>query len=108
MRRLRRSSLVDGLFKVCTCMSAIVQVFGRRHDEPSTRCGGRRPKSAKARSRGRLGTRGAKGGIGVCWRRPGLGGMCRRDAAAGGGGRKEEFKLLKCRSAKPPKGATTL
>jgi hypothetical protein len=31
-----------------------VQVFGRRDDAPSTRCGDRRPKSAKARSRGKL------------------------------------------------------
>src|SRR5208283_3185136 len=32
---------------------------------PSTRCGGRRPKSAKARSRGKLGTGGATGAMGV-------------------------------------------
>ena len=32
---------------------------------PSTRCGGRRPKSAKARSRGRLGTGGAAGAMGI-------------------------------------------
>jgi hypothetical protein len=32
---------------------------------PSARCGGRRPKSAKARSRGRLGTGGAAGAMGV-------------------------------------------
>jgi len=31
-----------------------VQVFGRRNDGLSTPCGGRRPKSAKARSRGKF------------------------------------------------------
>src|SRR5260370_23362828 len=41
---------------------------------PSTRCGGPRPKSAKARSRGRLGTGGAAGAMGGLWRRPGGGG----------------------------------
>ncbi len=46
-------------------MSLHVQVFGRRHDEPSTRCGGRRPKSAKARSRGKFGTGGAAGAMGI-------------------------------------------
>ena len=46
-------------------MTAIVQVFGRRHDEPSTPCGGRRPKSAKARSRGKFGTDGAAGAMGI-------------------------------------------
>jgi hypothetical protein len=45
--------------------SAFVQVFGRRHDEPSTRCGGRRLKSAKARSRGKFGTGGAAGAMGI-------------------------------------------
>ena len=39
-------------------MSPLVQVFGRRDDEPSTRSGGRRPKSAKARNRGRWCTAG--------------------------------------------------
>jgi len=33
--------------------SAVVQVFGCRHDEASTRCGGRRPKSAKHEIAGR-------------------------------------------------------
>jgi hypothetical protein len=33
-------------------ISAFVQAFGRRHYEPSTRSGGRRLKSAKARNRG--------------------------------------------------------
>jgi len=37
--------------------SAFAQVFGRRHDGLSTRRGGRRPKSAKARNRGGWGTR---------------------------------------------------
>jgi hypothetical protein len=32
---------------------------------PSTRCGGRRPKSAKARSRGKFGTGGAAGAMGI-------------------------------------------
>jgi hypothetical protein len=32
-------------------MSPFVQVFGRRQDALSTRSGGRRPKSAKARNR---------------------------------------------------------
>jgi len=39
---------------ICCVHESIVQVFGCRHDEPSTPCGGRRPKSAKARSRGSL------------------------------------------------------
>jgi hypothetical protein len=34
-------------------MSDVVQVFGRRDDGLATRCGGRRPKSAKARNRGK-------------------------------------------------------
>ena len=36
-------------------MSLLVQVFGCRHDEAihALRCGGRRPKSAKARNRGK-------------------------------------------------------
>jgi hypothetical protein len=34
-------------------MAAYVQVFGRRYDEPSTRSGGRRLKSAEARNRGK-------------------------------------------------------
>ena len=38
-------------------MSAIVQVFGRRHDETIHTLRRRRPKSAKARSRGKYGTR---------------------------------------------------
>jgi hypothetical protein len=42
-------------------MSPIVQVFGRRDDGLTTDCGGRRPKSAKARSRGKLGTGGVTG-----------------------------------------------
>jgi len=33
--------------------SVIVQVFGRRDDGLTTRSGGRRPKSAKARNRGK-------------------------------------------------------
>jgi hypothetical protein len=37
-------------------MSPIVQVFGRRNDDLATRGGGRRLKSAKARSRGQLGS----------------------------------------------------
>jgi hypothetical protein len=36
-------------------MPAYVQVFGRRRDDLSTRTVGRRPKSAKARNRGRWG-----------------------------------------------------
>jgi len=35
-------------------MSHIVQVFGRRQESGSARSTDRRPKSAKARSRGRL------------------------------------------------------
>jgi hypothetical protein len=38
-------------------MSVLVWVFGRRHDEAVHALGGRRPKSAKARSRGKYGTR---------------------------------------------------
>ena len=34
-------------------VSAVVQVFGRRHGMPSTRSGDRRPKSAKAGNRGK-------------------------------------------------------
>ena len=37
--------------------TANVQVFGRRDDGLTTRRGGRRPKSAKARNRGGCGTR---------------------------------------------------
>jgi hypothetical protein len=37
-------------------MSGCVQVFGRRHDGLSTRRRGRRPKSAKARNRGKWST----------------------------------------------------
>src|SRR5215472_2449175 len=37
-------------------LAAPVQVFGCRHDGLSTRCCDRRPKSAKARNRGGLGT----------------------------------------------------
>ena len=40
-------------------MSAFVQGFGCRMTRLSTRCGGRRPKSAKARNRGKWGTGGA-------------------------------------------------
>jgi hypothetical protein len=36
--------------------SGNVQVFGRRNDGLSTHSDGRRPKSAKARNRGKLGT----------------------------------------------------
>ena len=46
-------------------MSLIVQVFGRRDYGLTTDCGGRRPKSAKARSRGKLGTGGATGAMGI-------------------------------------------
>ena len=46
-------------------MSRVVQVFGRRDDGLTTRSGGRRPKSAKARSRGKLGTGGATGAMGI-------------------------------------------
>jgi hypothetical protein len=65
-------------------MSALVQVFGRRDDGLTTRSGGRRPKSAKARSRGELGT---------AWQR-----------------RYEDFdinpELVCCRDADPPEGST--
>jgi hypothetical protein len=40
-------------------MSLLVQVFGRRQQGGSARSTGRRPKSAKARSRGKFGTGGA-------------------------------------------------
>jgi hypothetical protein len=46
-------------------MSLIVQVFGRRDEASSTRRGGRRPKSAKARSRWKFGTDGAAGAMGI-------------------------------------------
>jgi hypothetical protein len=39
-----------------TVWSVVVQVFGRRNDRFSTHSDGRRPKSAKARNRGKLGT----------------------------------------------------
>ena len=39
----------------------VVQVFGCLHDDPSTRADGRRPKSAKARNRGRRIAAGAAG-----------------------------------------------
>jgi hypothetical protein len=45
--------------------SGYVQVFGRRDDGLTTDCGGRRPKSAKARSHGKLGTGGATGAMGI-------------------------------------------
>jgi len=45
--------------------STHVQVFGRRDDDLTTDCGGRRPKSAKARSRGKLGTGGATAAMGI-------------------------------------------
>jgi hypothetical protein len=45
--------------------STHVQVFGRRDYGLTTDCGGRRPKSAKARSRGKLGTGGATGAMGI-------------------------------------------
>jgi hypothetical protein len=41
-------------------MSARVQVFGRRNDGLTTRHGGRRLKSAKARSRGQLDAAGSE------------------------------------------------
>jgi hypothetical protein len=46
-------------------ISGVVQVFGRRDYGLTTDCGGRRPKSAKARSRGKLGTGGATGAMGI-------------------------------------------
>jgi hypothetical protein len=57
---LRASEVIDQV-----PMSACVQVFGRRDDGLTTDCGGRRPKSAKARSRGKLGTGGATGAMGI-------------------------------------------
>ena len=45
--------------------SESVQVFGCRDYGLTTDCGGRRPKSAKARSRGTLGTGGATGAMGI-------------------------------------------
>jgi hypothetical protein len=45
-------------------MSVSVQVFGGRDYGLSTDCGGRRPKSAKARSRGKLGHRWCNGRYG--------------------------------------------
>jgi hypothetical protein len=44
-------------------MAASVQVFGRRHDDAIHALGGRRPKSAKARNRGKWGTGGAAGAM---------------------------------------------
>jgi hypothetical protein len=41
-----------------------VQVFGRRDDGLTTRSSGRRPKSAKARSRGKFRT-GLQGAMGI-------------------------------------------
>ena len=58
-------SLTDVVSGVVHVIPAFVQVFGRRHDEPSTRSGGRRLKSAKARNRGRWGTVGAGGFMGI-------------------------------------------
>jgi hypothetical protein len=51
--------------KMIAAMSPSVQVFGRRDDGLTMDCGGRRPKSAKARSRGKLGTGGATGAMGI-------------------------------------------
>jgi hypothetical protein len=53
------------MIEQATAMSASVQVFGRRDYGLTTDCGGRRPKSAKARSRGKLGTGGATGAMGI-------------------------------------------
>jgi len=70
MKGTSRSSRarLDGGSRSCVCVnveqrpepvpvgreqkSGYAQVFGRRHDRLSTRAGGRRPKSAKARNRG--------------------------------------------------------
>jgi hypothetical protein len=46
-------------------MSASVQVFGCRHDDAIHALDGRRPKSAKARNRGRWGADGAAGAMGI-------------------------------------------
>jgi hypothetical protein len=44
--------LVENIGTEAGSMSAPVQVFGRRDDGLTTRCGGRRPRSAKARIAG--------------------------------------------------------
>ena len=49
-RPRRRGDRIEMLF-AAVHEFAPVQVFGRRRDALSTRCGGRRPKSAKARNR---------------------------------------------------------
>jgi hypothetical protein len=56
---------LTGLTLEALTTSACVQVFGRRDDGLTMDCGGRRPKSAKARSRGKLGTGGATGAMGI-------------------------------------------
>jgi hypothetical protein len=45
--------------------SALVQVFGRRQERGSARSTDRRPKSAKARNRGKWGAGGAAGAMGI-------------------------------------------
>jgi hypothetical protein len=61
--------------RACKLMTACVKVFGRRDDEPSTRSGGRRLESAKARNRGKWGTVRAAGSMGI-WPRRQVGGGC--------------------------------
>jgi hypothetical protein len=46
-------------------MAAFVQVSDAGMPRPSTRCGGQRPKSAKARNRGVWGTEGVAGAMGI-------------------------------------------
>ena len=46
-------------------MTLLLRFLDAGMTNPSTRCGGRRPKSAKARSRGRLGSGGAAGAMGI-------------------------------------------
>jgi hypothetical protein len=64
-KRPHRGLPFGTMFCLGPITSAVVQVFGRRDDGLTTDCGGRRPKSAKARSRGKLGTGGATGAMGI-------------------------------------------
>jgi hypothetical protein len=53
---LRANKVIDIRHAWCGAESGIVQVFGRRQQGGSARSTDRRPKSAKARSRGKFGT----------------------------------------------------
>jgi hypothetical protein len=55
----RRGDRIGWLFPV------LCRFLGRRHETSSTGCGGRRPRSAKARNRGKWGAGGAAGAMNI-------------------------------------------